>query len=436
MAQTGPFFTDVDSRAAVKGSRDPLGIQPLWTHLGRHVVGNLTTVSFSVRDFTTTMMGMWFVEQVAEIAPKQSEVETFLKWEQLAAYARVAVNDDGSIRGIDRVRRALSDGNKVIISAERVHQILSDQKTYGLWGLYTGPARVSGLVDSASARLTPEANEFVEKFYLSKLTQAGFPDGKGIAKRLTEPSQKLDLNGKDQAFIGAIASLLKRRILAAERPFYQQHLAWGGPRDATKGLQRELAELLVLPPFDDKEFYFTPKALVELSKQARKHNDGESDLAQKLDRIRYCESLVAPAARIFAFLLSRETSTVEEVAKTMRETLGKSIQQLDPDRIAELEPLMITASGNKDVAARWVNLAHQLHSGDYAQAIRTLIQQNDFVMKSRKGSAWIEECEGRLAVRFRADSGRLPDAEELPNLWIYSYFLNSLRSVALVLKEK
>jgi len=46
-----PFLTDIDPQAAIKGSRDPLGIQPIWTRLGRHVVGNLTTVSSSVRDF-------------------------------------------------------------------------------------------------------------------------------------------------------------------------------------------------------------------------------------------------------------------------------------------------------------------------------------------------------------------------------------------------
>src|SRR3989442_15950904 len=34
---TTPFLTDLDSRAAVKGSRDPLGIQQIWTRLGRHV---------------------------------------------------------------------------------------------------------------------------------------------------------------------------------------------------------------------------------------------------------------------------------------------------------------------------------------------------------------------------------------------------------------
>jgi len=31
---TMPFLTELDSRAAIKGSRDPLGIQQIWTGLG------------------------------------------------------------------------------------------------------------------------------------------------------------------------------------------------------------------------------------------------------------------------------------------------------------------------------------------------------------------------------------------------------------------
>ena len=61
-----PFLTQLDSRAKVRGSRDPLGVQAIWTRMGRHVVGNLTTVSTSVRDFTTTMLGYYFAERVAE----------------------------------------------------------------------------------------------------------------------------------------------------------------------------------------------------------------------------------------------------------------------------------------------------------------------------------------------------------------------------------
>ena len=63
---TTPFLTDLDSHAAVKGSRGPLGIQLIWTRLGRYVVGNLTTVSNSVRDFTTLLLGYYFAVLVAE----------------------------------------------------------------------------------------------------------------------------------------------------------------------------------------------------------------------------------------------------------------------------------------------------------------------------------------------------------------------------------
>ena len=86
-----PFLTDLDSRAAVKGSRDPLGAQAVWTRFGRHVVGNLTTVTTSVRDFTTLLLGYLWAERIsAEVGPG-SELATFLKkWEQLASYSRAS----------------------------------------------------------------------------------------------------------------------------------------------------------------------------------------------------------------------------------------------------------------------------------------------------------------------------------------------------------
>src|SRR2546421_3199416 len=131
-----PFLTELDSRAAVKGSRDPLGVQSIWTRFGRQVVGNLTTVSTSVRDFTTLLLGYYFAERLAAEGTPGSELDTFLKFEQLAAYARVFVNGDTSLRGTERVQKALSEGTRVSISADQASQILGNQKIYGLWGLY------------------------------------------------------------------------------------------------------------------------------------------------------------------------------------------------------------------------------------------------------------------------------------------------------------
>ena len=139
-----PFLTLLDPNAKIKGSRDPLGLQILWTRLGRQVVSNLTTVTTSLRGFSVLLLGLYYAERAIteREAPPDRLADLFLKFEQLAAYSRVAVQRaqnlnymEDEIRGIQRVKKNLS-GKRVRISADAAWQILSNQKTYGLWGLY------------------------------------------------------------------------------------------------------------------------------------------------------------------------------------------------------------------------------------------------------------------------------------------------------------
>jgi hypothetical protein len=60
------FLTDIDSRAAVKGSRDPLALVPVWSFFGRKVVGNLSTVTDSVRGFTTLLIGYYLAQEIQD----------------------------------------------------------------------------------------------------------------------------------------------------------------------------------------------------------------------------------------------------------------------------------------------------------------------------------------------------------------------------------
>jgi len=59
-----PFFTLEDPNARIKGSRDPLGAQPIWSHFARHLVVNLTTVSASVRGFTIMLLARYLTERL------------------------------------------------------------------------------------------------------------------------------------------------------------------------------------------------------------------------------------------------------------------------------------------------------------------------------------------------------------------------------------
>src|SRR4051812_13710106 len=221
-----PFLTQLDTRAAVKGSRDPLGVLSIWPKLGRHVVGNLTTVSNSIRDFTVLLLGHYFAERVGEEGGGEGDVSTFLKWEQLAAYARAHVNREDGFRGIERVQQRLAEGDRVRLGTDGEAQILGNQKTYGLWGLYTVPAKASGLLAGDPTRLTAEASKVVKESLLPAMESAETQ----VVERLRSKEWRLDLrnSSRDAMVLRSVARTLKS-IRAPERDLYREHLLYGGP---------------------------------------------------------------------------------------------------------------------------------------------------------------------------------------------------------------
>lgn len=105
------FLTLEDPNAKIKGSRDPLGIQPIWAVFGRHVVANLTMQTDSTRGFTILLFGRYLTEWLVEEGRLGSEsaLDAFLRFEQIGAYVREAAHRaGGDIRGIERVRSRLA----------------------------------------------------------------------------------------------------------------------------------------------------------------------------------------------------------------------------------------------------------------------------------------------------------------------------------------
>ena len=97
----------LDDRARPKGTRDPLGFEMVWTHFGRKVIGNLTTITRSWRIFAVGLLGFHWVNQICrDEHPKNKQLllqEHFVRYEQLAAYLRFKSGDEDTM-GITRVR--------------------------------------------------------------------------------------------------------------------------------------------------------------------------------------------------------------------------------------------------------------------------------------------------------------------------------------------
>jgi len=436
-----PFLTELDSRAAIKGSRDPLGVQQIWSRLGRQVVGNLTTVSNSVHDFTVLLLGYYFVERVADEVGTNADLATFLKWEQLAAYARAAVNKEAGFRGTERVHKRVQAGGRVQLGTEHDAQILSNQKIYGLWGLFTVPAKASGLLDGDPVRLTAAGRDLVENVYLKLLSTEGFSDGRAIVKRLREPTSSLELSerSKDAPLLKAIAKLIKALPPRAKQ-IYREHLLFGcldEDQHKTQGRQRIFANLL-LDSLDEKDWQLSPLSLADMARRARPNGSKGEELADYLNRICTVERLIAPSVAFFEYALGCDGQRTEDIAADVRKTWGTALRKtLDLAAIEKLVSALDSPKEDADAGRRWVNIARALHEARYEDVLDLLLLQNTAVMKARAAAApWATVRDGRLQVQFRDEhQPHLPAQSELPRYWRHAYFIESLREVARTLRS-
>lgn len=424
-----PFFTDLDSRAAVKGSRDPLGFVPLWSRFGRRVVGNLTTVSDSVRGFTTLLLGYYFAARVLERegAASESMLDLFLKFEQLVGYARMHASGDGQFRGVDRVKKNLPDNGRVVLGSDLDHQILSNQKVYGLWGLYSMPARASGLLAKGETALTPAAREFVEDNYLPVFTRAGIRDGRQVMDLLAQRTPNVLLAGKHAPLGDVIATLMSSRYSTAERRYYNGALVLGGEQDDTSGRQAQLAALLGVTdgarPFDMDE-------LRSAIKGARKRGTDWEELTQDLRAIETLESVLVPAAAAFGLILNRAGLTPAKVAAELRKHWGRSLNHVAPTDMQALRPRIAIGFHDEKLADSLLQITSCLESGDYEEFVRLLLAHNAMVMQARQGAApWIRLENNKLVVLLRDEGRPLPAPDKLRRAWWNTYFINSLKVV-------
>lgn len=419
-----PFLTRIDPNAQIKGSRDPLGVQGIWTLLGRQIVSNLTTVSTSVGDFTTTMLGYAFAERLADDCP---EVETFLRWEQWAAYSRVHFGMSKSVRGVERVSAKLRESNaKVTISAAKQHQILSNQKTYGLWGLYSMPSRQCGFIARGAARLTPLASSFLNEQYWPLLEKAyGGAKGK-LLDRLRQPTSKVDLDGADRGFASKVGEILsdpspKRRLNSRELDFHRKHLL-----HATDLQQTGVA---TMPPELKADAVLSPARLDAWAKTAEK---SLPELAAHLRNVRVAESLLAPAARLFSHLLNCNDRSLSTVARDIKnQWTNSAFSTLDLETLEDLRGKIRDAAGKRQGSdLRWLRVADTMRDAKYEDTIRELCELNAEVMTQRGGARWISIENDKLKVHASEAGANLPSAGELKQLWEHSYFLDSLARVA------
>ncbi len=427
-----PFLTEVDPEIAVKGSIDPLGLLPLWSRYGRQVVGNLSLVASSARGFTTLLLGYHFARRLVDErdVPEASVVEAFLKFEQLTAYSRLAAAEDrdahpGRVLGLRRVRSRLTQSKKVRIGSSRDAQILSNQRAYGLWTLFSGPAQESGLLVRKSLRLSEDGEAFVRDIVYPRLEQAGLRDGRAILDVLR--SRKwFEPRGSDEQVARLLAELHTDEFSAQEKDFYIERFACGGPADPG-GRQHQLWECI--RAYNDEHGTWLDRfdmdqliGVIALAKER-----GYDDLHDRLWRIYRFEHVIGPASRVFGYLqVNADDRSIHDLADDLAAKWNSGLGHVDPDALsAHLEPVEVLHQ--EQGVRRFETLARSLHTGDWVAVIEAILDQNAEVMARRGGGPWIVRDRDTLQVRHKQEGADLP--EDPAGLLIHPYFLTSVKSV-------
>lgn len=420
----GPFLTALDSRGAVKGSRDPLGAQSIWVRFGRYVVGNLTTQSTLVPDFTILLVGLYLAELVAAEHSEVTALDVFLRWEQLAAYVRARKNVRG-FRGVELARKRLGDSTKVTLSSAPQHQVLGDQRVYGIWGLYMVASQASGLVADGSHRLSPAGRDLVEAALVPAMSRGNPKLVERLIRDLGRKQPWIVHLDREPELETSVARILVGKLGRIEAERYRRHLLRSEPRDVTQGRQRELAAILL----DHPELALDPPGLRALAKEARARAGKDSALAIRIERIRACEALLAPATQVFSWLLGQRGRTRDQIVRDLNRVIGSGIRAIDPNELGELKDDISAASGT-DASQRWMTIGRGFATGDAGTVLDGLLAHNREVMRERNGSSpWAELDRDELAVHFSEEASDLFDKASLPTLWVHPYFIASLQTV-------
>jgi hypothetical protein len=416
-----PFLTLQDPNARIKGSRDPLGVVPIWARFGRRIVGNLTTSSTSVRGFTTLLLARYLAEHlIAEGSAKAEDaLDIFLRTEQICAHVRHAAHGaSGEVRGIERVR-AMGGAKKTVPIHLRDGAILSDQKTYGLWGLYSVPSRTSGLIPEGPIGVTARAREMIEAVMLPALDAA-----RSRLERLVRRGGTLKLDKTDPVF-HALTPLLGPTFVDGERQLYESALRDGdGIAELPEGRQRRMRAALEAADLLDKDL-----GRAEMTTLAETARDLDEGLAAALADIVTIEAFLAPAAALFEHLLACAGKRPATIASDLAERWGARLPGLDTSAFAQLAPRIAQVTG-AEVAAEIQTCHGALADGEYVAAIEALLRWNARVMADRKAGPWARMAPNQtVEVLYRIVEHELPTAGDLPDLWRHSYFVAPLQSV-------
>lgn len=353
------FLTEQDPNFRIKGSRDPLGFQPIWQSLGRTVVKYLSTVSVNLKDFQVLSYAWYFY---GERDPKDF-LKFFTKFEQAFGFARGEYLKDDRFNGIDFVRKNLNK-NTFHFSNRSEHTLLSNQKSYGIYGKYNRPYTEMRL---------KEQDDFRDVMEFSLKSKVDYNLLEQYISRLFSESVSEFAKQELEIFSDCIKTISKE-----ERTFYKKLIL----ETEDDHVQNEIFNLLESHPDLLEMESFNLYGFID-TLNAKTNSKG---LKTNLIKIRNAEQVLSPYSYLFRTLQSEPTWAVNTIENAP---------------IFESFPNSLDYKFNHTVLDTF---NERFKKEPYEMAL-AVIERNKNVSDNRKNAAWIKQ-EGETVIICYADGAR------------------------------
>ncbi len=363
------YFTKEDPDYSIKGSRDPLAFQVLWQHQGRKLIPFLSTVSNDLHDFQILCLAYYFYGK----EPDNAFVRFFLRFEQLMAYVRIQEFDGIGFNGVDRVRKKFRDKpNRISISNTSDDEILSNQRSYGIWGKYNRPFQ--------DIKFTSKV-DFID-VYNEKINSLSEVDAirKILNKIIANNQIKLDV-----ADLDCLKSLLK--FTKKEKRFYKDVIL---NVEEANPYQNKLYEYISNTSLPDKLDLYP-----FLESFSNSLGDGDEVLKGILKDIEFTEKILCSLNRVFRYL---QTKPIWERHEIIEDGYISNCKN-------QFEYIFL--SGTEECKIK--NHFNQSMNKDNWSLVKDLAIRNKEVTEWRGGAPWISIINDLLEVHHAEGGYYNPD---------------------------
>lgn len=377
------FLSELDPDYKAKGSRDPLGFQTIWSNKGRVIIPNLSTVSSNLSDFRILCLAKFYWEKYH--GGEKGFVPFFLRLEQAFAYVRWSLGDK-SFNGTDKVRRLMEQEKDAVLHLSATHhQILSDQRVYGIYGKYISPSRSMKLFDKKN---------FGDAMENSLKELKVFGDIKAFCDGIAGCDQEKRLDELE------FLKIFYRKLPEVERMFYREHIL------KTEGgsLQDVLFRLLEKHPeiVEDtrREFH-----LHLLTGRLRETVECTKGLAEVLEQISQMDQVLYSLNSLFKLILWKNRRRME---KLLEEPVWDSL----PDFHFSFSP-------GTEIAK-----LGELCRKSPGEIVKGLIDRNEEVSRKKGSAPWVSLDEEEICVAYDEYGKRVEELKPMEN-YEFTYFLSN-----------